>query len=72
MPMPNQKEKNKFKNYAKYSNMAFQMLAIIGLGTFGGVKLDELVDWSFPIFTIILSLASVSMAIYISIKDLLK
>jgi len=70
--MPNQKEKNKFKNYAKYSNMAFQMLAIIGLGTFGGVKLDELIAWNFPIFTIILSLAAVSMAIYISIKDLLK
>lgn len=72
MSMPNQKEKNKFKNYAKYSNMAFQMLAIIGLGTFGGVKLDELIAWNFPIFTIILSLAAVSMAIYISIKDLLK
>lgn len=72
MPMAKQKGKNKFKTYAKYSNMAFQMMAIIGLGTFGGVKLDEFIDWEFPIFTIVFSLASVSMAIYISIKDLLK
>lgn len=70
--MTKEKEKNKFKDYAKYSNMAFQMMAIIGLGTFAGLKLDELVYLNFPIFTLIFSLASVSLAIYISIKDLLK
>lgn len=70
--MTQQKEKNKLKVYAKYSNMAFQMLAIILLGTWGGVKLDEFVSWKFPIFTILLALVSVSLAIYISIKDLLK
>ncbi len=70
--MHKQKEKNKLKTYAKYSNMGFQMLAIIGLGTYGGVKLDEYLSWKFPIFTIVLALLSVSIAIYISIKDLLK
>jgi len=70
--MSKQKEKNKLKAYAKYSNMGFQMVAIIGLGVFGGVKLDEFISWKFPIFTIILALLSVSLAIYISIKDLLK
>jgi len=70
--MSKQKEKNKLKAYAKYSNMGFQMVAIIGLGVFGGVKLDELISWKFPIFTIILALLSVTLAIYISIKDLLK
>ena len=70
--MSKQKEKNKLKTYAKYSNMGFQMVAIIGLGVFGGVKLDELISWRFPIFTIILALLSVTLAIYISIKDLLK
>ena len=70
--MSKQKEKNKLRAYAKYSNMGFQMAAIIGLGVFGGVKLDELISWKFPIFTIILALVSVSLAIYISIKDLLK
>ncbi len=72
MRMPKEKENHKLKAYAKYSNMGFQMLAIIGLGTYGGVKLDELISWKFPIFTIVLALLSVSIAIYVSIKDLLK
>ncbi|OYT17383.1 MAG: ATPase F0F1 [Bacteroidetes bacterium 4572_77] len=66
------KPKNKLKSYAKYSNMAFQMIAIIVIGTFGGLKLDEYIGWHFPVFTILFSLMSVSFAIYISIKDVLK
>lgn len=52
--------------------MAFQMVAIILLGTFGGFKLDEYLNWGFPVFTVLLSLISVILAIYISVKDLLK
>ncbi|WP_216663719.1 MULTISPECIES: AtpZ/AtpI family protein [unclassified Lentimicrobium] len=70
--MKQQKQKDKFNAYARYSNMAFQMIAIILLGTFGGFKLDELLDWGFPVFTVVLSLLSVILAIYISVKDLLK
>ena len=70
--MKQQKEKDKFKAYAKYSNMAIKMMSIIVLGTFGGFKLDELLDWGFPVFTVVLSLLSVVIAIYISVKDLLK
>ncbi len=64
--------KNRFQSYAKYSNMAFQMMAIIVLGTFGGLKLDEFLQWGFPVFTVLFALGSVSIAIYISVKDLLK
>lgn len=70
--MKQQKEKDKFKAYAKYSNMAFKMIAIILIGTFGGFKLDEYLAWGFPVFTVSLSIISVVLAIYISIKDLLK
>jgi len=52
--------------------MGIQMVIIIGLGTYGGIKLDELLKIKFPIFTIICSLLSVALAIYIVIKDLLK
>jgi hypothetical protein len=52
--------------------MAFQMMAIIVLGTFGGLKLDEFLQWGFPVFTVLFALGSVSIAIYISVKDLLK
>jgi len=70
--MPNKKEKNKFKAYAKYSNIAIQMMVIIVLGTFAGFKLDEYLHLKFPIFTLVLALGSVALAIYISIKDLIK
>ncbi len=70
--MPQLPEKNKFKSYAKYSNLAFQMMAIIVLGTFGGLKLDEYLNWGFPVFTVLFSLGSVALAIYISVKDFIK
>lgn len=70
--MSQEKPKNKFNNYVKYSNLAFQMMAIILIGTFGGFKLDEYLNWGFPIFTIFLSLGAVIAAIYIAVKDLIK
>ncbi|MEI6816281.1 MAG: AtpZ/AtpI family protein [Bacteroidota bacterium] len=65
-------KKKPLNNYARYSGMGIQMAVIISLGMFGGMKLDELVGIKFPIFTIVLSLAAVAMAIYVSIKDFLK
>lgn len=67
----NQKKKA-LNNYAKYSSIAFQMLFIILLGVFGGVKLDEWLNLSYPVFTVILSIVSVILAIYYVVKDLLK
>jgi F0F1-type ATP synthase assembly protein I len=49
-----------------------QMLVIILIGVFGGYKLDELLKISFPVFIILFSLISVSLAIYIAIKDFIK
>ena len=72
MKINNPKKENGLKNYAKYSSIGIQMLAIILVGVYGGVKLDELVSWKFPIFTIILSILSVFLAIYYVIRDLLK
>ncbi len=52
--------------------MAFQMVAIILVGVFGGIKLDQIVNMEFPLFTLILSILSVALAIYYSIKDFIK
>jgi len=52
--------------------MALQMLVIIGLTTWGGVKLDELLEMKTPVFTIILSLLGVFTALYVSLKDFIK
>ena len=55
----------------KYTGIGFQMLAVIGLGVFGGIKLDEYLHTA-PIFTIVLSLLSIAIGIYIAIKDFIK
>jgi len=48
------------------------MLAIILLGVWGGIKLDEWIKFEFPVFTVVLSMVSVVLAIYYVVKDLLK
>lgn len=68
---PNKKKKY-LNSYAKYSSIGIQMLVIILLGVWGGVKLDELIDIKFPVFTVVFSFLSVGLAIYVVIKDLLK
>jgi F0F1-type ATP synthase assembly protein I len=77
--MPEQKNKTKEKqtqkktnNYIKYSGIATQMIVVIVAGVFGGRKLDELVKWEFPVFTVCLSLFSVFLAMYLALKDFIK
>lgn len=64
--------KRQLPNYVKYSNIAIQMAVIITAGVFGGLQLDKFLNWRVPVFTLILSLASVSIAIYLAIKDFIK
>jgi hypothetical protein len=52
--------------------MAVMMAVIITGGVLGGVKLDELTGWEFPLFTLVLTLLSVFLAIYYFIRDVLK
>lgn len=67
------KQSNKgIHNFARYSGLAFQMIGIILVTTWGGMKLDKLTGWETPVFTIVLSLLGVFAAIYISIKDFIK
>jgi F0F1-type ATP synthase assembly protein I len=63
------KNKERLNNYAKYSGIVFQMLVIIGLGVYGGIKLDEWLHTKFPVFTVVLSFLSVILAIYYVIKE---
>jgi F0F1-type ATP synthase assembly protein I len=55
-------------SYARFSGMAVQMIAVIAVGTFIGVKLDEKFPNEHNLYTIGLSLASVigSMVLVIS------
>ena len=67
------KQSTPTNDYAKYGAMGLQMAVIIGLGVFGGKKLDQYFGFiKPPVFTLILSLVSVFAAMYFVIKDFLK
>jgi len=69
----NQKNSQKNNNlYLKYSSIAFQMGAIITLGTFGGKWLDSFFNLKFPIFVITLAILSVFLAVFYAIKDIIR
>ena len=65
-------ESKGLNDFAKYSGIAFQMIAIIALTTWGGIKLDKIAGFKTPVFTIILSLFGVIAAIYTAVKDFIK
>jgi F0F1-type ATP synthase assembly protein I len=70
--MQDKKPEQPFNAYAKYSALGIQMGAIIGGGCYGGYKLDEYYKNTTPIFTIILSLISIAIAMYLILKDFIK
>lgn len=61
--------KDKLNTYARYSGIAFEMLVIIGGGTWAGYEIDESRPQEFPLFTVVLSLFSVFVALYLVIKQ---
>lgn len=58
--------------FIKYSSMAIQMAVTIGLGVWGGLKLDEKFPNKAHAWTLTFSLISVIVAMYFAIKDLMK
>lgn len=66
----NSDPRKNLNDYARYSGMAVQMLAIILAGVFAGFKLDQWLH-SGPLMTVILSIVSVALSIYFVTRDLL-
>lgn len=66
-----QKKKEQLNSYARFSGIAIQMFAIIGVGTFIGVKLDENYPNKHNLYTLILSLVSVILSIVYVIKRII-
>jgi len=65
--------KNKsLRKYARFSSIAFEMIAIIGGGSYAGVKIDQRNTREFPLFTLIFSLLSVIIALYLVINGVIK
>jgi F0F1-type ATP synthase assembly protein I len=65
-------ENKGLNDFARYSGMAFQMIAVILVTTWGGIELDKLAKLHTPVFTIILSILGVFAAIYTAVKDFIK
>ncbi len=65
-------EKQAARNYVRYTGIGFQMIAVIGLFTFIGYKIDQSRDSSQPLFTAVLSLIGVCIALYQVIRSLKK
>jgi F0F1-type ATP synthase assembly protein I len=66
------KKKNQLNNYARYSSIAVELIVIVLLGVFLGVKLDDWIDTGLPIFTILFSLGAIVLALYATLKDFIK
>ena len=76
MKKNNQKRSSKkptpLNKYARFSGMAVQMGVTIGLGAWGGSKLDEVYQIESKLFTIILSLLGIAAGLYLVLKEIIK
>src|SRR5258708_3248918 len=56
--------------YLRYATIGTQMLVIIGLGAYGGYKLDHYIRLKFPLFALLLTFVAVAAAALLSIQHL--
>ena len=72
MDLSPEKRKKSLGSYTRYTNIAFQMLIIILIGVFGGIKLDGWLKLSVPVFTIVFTILAVILSIYTVTRGLIK
>ncbi|MDX9883667.1 MAG: AtpZ/AtpI family protein [Prolixibacteraceae bacterium] len=56
-------------NFLRYSSLGFEMLGIIGILIFLGIKIDEWLELE-PVFTIILAIFSVFAALFYALRKI--
>ncbi|KPM30987.1 Membrane protein [Croceitalea dokdonensis DOKDO 023] len=64
--------KKPLNSYARFSGIAFQMVAIIGGGTYLGVYLDKKYPNKHAMYTVICALGSVLISIYFVVRQIIK
>ena len=57
-------------NYVKFSGIAFQMVAIIGVFSYAGYKIDQSANHKVQWVTAILALTGVFISLYIVIRSI--
>ncbi|MEM8966846.1 MAG: AtpZ/AtpI family protein [Bacteroidota bacterium] len=56
----------------KYSGLAFQMIAVMGLAVWGGMRLDDSLNNRFPIFVVVFGMLAFAASLYGLIRGLPK
>ncbi len=56
-------------DYARYSNLAFKLIAVVMTAFFIGWQLDKWIHTGFPLFTLLLSAGGLFISLYLLIKD---
>jgi len=64
-----EKKRKQLSEVARYSGLAFQMIAIILLVLFAGMQDDKYLGNEFPLFTVLGAFLGVILSLYISLKD---
>jgi hypothetical protein len=72
MPKIQSSKKQGLNPILKYSGMAFQMIGVIVSLTLAGKYLDYLLETPFPVFTLVFVVCSVFIALFLTIRDLIK
>ena len=60
------------QTYLKYSGLAFQLLAAVGLAAWGGIKLDTYFGNRFPFITLLLVVLALVGSMFLLIRQLPK
>jgi len=58
------KEEKSPNNFLKYSNLGMQLLLVIGVSSWVGLKIDEYLGFKFPVFLLTLMLLSFAGMMY--------
>lgn len=69
--MEEKKQKKPLNKYARFSGIAFQMIAIIAIGTYIGIRIDEKYPNDNDIYTLLFSLGSVIISILYVIRQII-
>ena len=66
------KGKKNLRDYARYSNLGFMLIAVILAAFFIGLKVDKWIPTGFPQFTLLFTVGGLALTLYLVLKDLLK
>jgi hypothetical protein len=69
-PKDNRNNGKETSDLAKYSGIGFQMIAIIGLFTYAGYKIDQAANHHVKWVTAALSLTGVFISLYVVIRSI--